>query len=178
MPIGKMRCFLAIEIPEEVKKEIIRLGKEFNFLGKYVEKENLHLTLKFFGDVEDKKVGEIKEKLKKVKFKSFLSILGGMGFFPSEKMIRVLWVGIEPKEKLNKLYEEIEKSLGNKTEKFEAHVTLARIKDIKDKKEFLDRIKKIKIKPIEFEVREFVLKKSTLTPKGPIYEDVERFKLD
>ncbi len=174
-----MRLFLAIELSKEVKNELIKTQEELKaFLdAKFVEKENLHLTLKFFGDVEDKKVGEMVEKLKRVKFKSFLSGLEGIGFFPSEKMIRVLWVGVEPREKIEGLYQEIEKVFGNNPERFESHITLARIKSLQDKNEFLDKIKQVKVKPLEFEVREFVLKKSTLTPNGPVYEDVERFNL-
>ncbi len=172
-----MRCFLAIEVPDEVKNELVRIGKEFSFSGKYVEKENLHLTLKFLGEIDEKDIAKIREKIRKIKLSSFLANLGKIGIFPSEKLIRVLWVGVEPADKVRALYEEIEKILGNKPGGFESHITLARIKSILDKKEFLGKIKKINVKPIEFKVGEFVLKKSILTSKGSVYEDIERFIL-
>jgi len=173
-----MRCFLSVEVPEEIKSEIIKVGKEFNFIGKHVERENLHLTLKFFGDIKEKNLGELREKLRKIKFNGFLARMEGIGIFPSEMMMRVLWAGVEPRDKMKELYEVIERSLGNKPERFESHITIARIKSIKDKKKFLEKMKSINFCSSEFEVKGFVLKKSTLTPIGPIYEDIERFGLN
>jgi 2'-5' RNA ligase len=176
----KMRCFLAIELPEEIKKELVKVQEEFGSLinAKFVEKENLHLTLKFFPDVDAKDFNDVKKSLKEIKFEKFSSNLGKIGFFPDEKFIRVLWVSLES-EKFKELYQEINSKLinFNEEDRFESHVTLARIKEIKDKSTFLEKIKEIEIKPIEFTVNSFVLKKSTLTEKGPIYEDIEKFEL-
>ena len=179
-----MRCFLAIELPEEIRKELSRLQKDItdsNAKMKLVEHENLHLTLKFFGELDDYRVNKIKETLKKIKFNKFRATLGVMGVFPSADFIRVVWVGIEPSDKVKELHQEIDNLLGkekfSKDKAFESHVTLARVKFVKNKQELINKLKETKIKPHGLEISSFVLKKSTLTEKGPVYEDIARFDL-
>jgi 2'-5' RNA ligase len=174
-----MRCFLAIDLPEDVKEELLRIEREIQpfLIGNFVESKNMHLTLKFLGEVDEPKLKEIRKKLKKIKFKKFKSGLGKFGFF-SPSSIRVVWISLEPKETVKELYEEIEKALGNKPAGFESHVALVRVKKIEDKRSFLSKTLRVRIKSKGFEVNEFILKKSTLTPKGPIYEDIEKFELD
>jgi len=173
-----MRAFLAVTLSKEMKEELLRIQKlipECTF--KLVEPENLHLTLKFFGDISDKEASKIKEKLLELKFHKFKSNLGKIGVFPNEKFIRIVWVSLEPKEEIEKLNREINKILNNKDEKFESHITLARIKSIKNKQEFMRKLREIKINPTEFQIEKFSLEKSTLTEKGPVYETLEEFKL-
>lgn len=196
-----MRTFLATELPEEIKEELIRIQDVLreNLIAKFVEKENMHLTLKFFGETSRKQTENIKHCLKKIKFEKFKVNLGKIGFFPNKNYIsksedflhaqnshnfghiNIVWVSLEPSDKIIKLKEEIEKQLENsdnqEKEKSQSHVTLARVKSIIHKEEFFERMHYLKIKPIEFEIKDFVLKKSTLTDKGPIYEDIERFEL-
>lgn len=174
-----MRCFLAIDLPEEVKEDLLRIEREIQpfLIGNFVESKNMHLTLKFLGEIDEVKLKEIRKKLKKIKLKKFKASLGKFGFF-SPSFIRVVWISLEPKEVVKELYGEIEKSLGNKPSGFESHVALVRVKKIDDKRSLLSKTERIKLKNKEFEVKEFILKKSTLTPKGPIYEDIEKFELN
>lgn len=175
-----MRCFLAVDLPEEVRNELAELQNEIKKLGvvaKFVEKENLHLTLQFFGEISDKAAKEIEKKLGSLSFSKIKANLGQIGFFPNNNFINIIWVSLEPSETFRQLFEEINLNLKMKDKRFESHITLARVKKIKDKEEFLNKIDKIKVKGISFEVKRFVLKKSTLTSKGPIYEDVKEFKL-
>jgi RNA 2',3'-cyclic 3'-phosphodiesterase len=174
-----MRCFIAIDLPEEVKDELLKIERGIQpfLIGNFVESKNMHLTLKFLGEVDEIKLKEIRKNLKKIKFKKFKASLGQMGFF-SPSFIRVVWISLEPKEVVKGLYGEIEKTLGNKISGFESHVAIVRIKRMDDKRSFLSKTLRLKIKSKEFVVKEFVLKKSTLTPDGPIYEDVEKFKLE
>jgi len=175
-----MRCFLAIELNEEMKGELVKIQKEFQdyLTAKFVEKENLHLTLKFFPDVDEKDINDIKKSLKELEFGKFSMILGKIGFFPNENRINVVWASLES-EKIGELHELIEVKLTDfvKEKNFESHVTLARVKNIKNKEKFLEKVKNFNVKPVSFEVKNFILKKSTLTEKGPIYEDIERFEL-
>lgn len=179
-----MRCFLAIELPEKIKDELLKIQeqiKDNNIKMKLVEKENLHLTLKFFGELNDYQVNKIKESLKQIKFKKFKANLGILGVFPSLNFIRVAWISLEPSEKVKELHNEIdevlEKEKFRKDKIFESHLTMARVKFIKNKQELINKLKEIKIKPLDFEVSSFVLKKSTLTEKGPVYEDIIKFNL-
>ncbi len=67
-----MSCFISINIPEEISKEISKIQNELpNFMGKKTELENLHLTLKFLGEIDEKKVEEVRKKLNEVKFRKF-----------------------------------------------------------------------------------------------------------
>lgn len=176
-----MRAFIAIDFPDEIKKELIKVQEQFRDIikAKFVEPENFHLTLKFLGELSDYQVNQVKNVLKKIKFKKFQATLGSCGFF-STSFIRVLWVALEPRDKFFELHKKIEEVLSElkikKEEKFESHVTLARIKSVK-KEEFLKKIREVKVKPLSFEVVNFSLKKSTLTQKGPIYEDILKFDL-
>lgn len=175
-----MRCFLAIELSEEAREELLRVQKRLpESKMKLVEPENLHLTLKFFGELSDFQVNKVKEVLEQIKFEKFKVRLSTLGIFPSQKFIRVVWVSIEPKEQLIALQQSIDEALhkeGFKRDRsFETHITLARVKQVKDKEALLKRLKETKVRPIEFEIKGFVLKKSTLTEQGPIYEDIIKF---
>lgn len=169
-----MRTFIAIELPEEIKKEIIRIQKELpEFKGKLTEKENLHLTLKFLGEIDETKLESVKDRLKEIKLDRFKSGLGELGVFNPE-FIRIIWVHMLGTEKLQK---EIDDKLDQKEERFMSHLTIARVKNIVDKKSFVEKIKSIKVAWKEFQVNSFKLIKSTLTSKGPIYETIEEYEL-
>ena len=92
-----------------------------------------------------------------------------------------MWVGLNPEEKVLELQKQIDESLKKmfrKENDFKAHITLARVKYIEDKKQFLQQLKNIKVENKKVEVRNFKLIKSTLTPKGPVYEDLAVFDSD
>ncbi|MCS7134266.1 MAG: RNA 2',3'-cyclic phosphodiesterase [Candidatus Pacearchaeota archaeon] len=176
-----MRCFIAIEISEKAKEELLRVQKEFKGIieGKFVEKENFHLTLKFLGEVSNYEINQLKQELRKIRFNKFIAKLGSIGYF-TPSFARVLWVSLEPKDNFVELHEKVESLLRNfnikkEKRKFMPHVTIARIKNIKKKEKFFEKIEKIKIEPIDFEISSFVLNKSVLTEKGPIYEKLFEF---
>jgi 2'-5' RNA ligase len=178
-----MRCFIAIDLPEEVRENIYKINevlKDINIKYKPVEKHNLHLTLKFLGEISDYKVNLVIDKIKKLKIKKFKASLGNIGFFPDENFIRVLWISLEPSSLIKKIHEEIDEALKQyfkKDKRFESHITIARIKNIKDRKEFLEKVRNVKIKE-EFEVEEIKLKKSILRRDGPEYTDIYVFRLE
>jgi len=176
-----MRCFISIDLESEIKKEIKciqeKLRKKVLFTGKFTEIENLHLTLKFLGEIDEEKIEEVKKLLSKIKFSEFEISLGEVGVF-SVKFPRIIWI------KLNgigiwDLQKQIDSALGGlfpAEEKFMGHVTLARIKKVGDRKEFLDYLKSVKCKNLKFNVKEFSFKKSELFSDGPKYEDIENYK--
>ena len=90
-----VRCFIAIDIPDEIKEELAKVQKQLpEFKGKLTEKDNLHLTFKFLGEISDEKADEVKKRLKKIKFKKFTAKLGELGLF-SPSFIKILWIKIE-----------------------------------------------------------------------------------
>ncbi len=168
-------------MPEEIRKELAQIQEKLPSASmKLVEPHNLHLTLAFLGEITDVQINRIKDNLKHIQQEKFTAHLSSAGVFPSEDYIRVVWVGIEPAEKLRELNKRIISSIKpfiKVDERFESHVTLARVKAVKDKQEFISRLKEIEVKPLEFEIKSFSLMKSTLTGKGPIYEEIMKFLL-
>lgn len=176
-----MRCFISIEMPESIRNELLRVQEGLpDAIMKRVEPQNMHLTLAFLGELTDLEVNRAKEALKMVKQEGFTAHLGRIGVFPSEDYIRVVWVSLEPAEKLKEINKKIVsaiKSIVRVDERFESHITLARIKNIKDKTEFIEKIKKIETKPLKADIHSFSLMKSTLAGKGPVYEEIMKFFL-
>lgn len=175
------RCFIAIEFSDEVIKEIARmqelLGKT-KFTGKITELENLHLTLKFLGEIDDKKIEEVKKKLKEVGFDEMKLKLGKIGIFSVRGKPNIVWIKVEGKEiyDLQRKIDEKLKDLFKPEERFMSHLTIARVKYVKDKKGFLEHVNSIHVKPIAFEVSSFKFKKSELKPIGPVYTDIEVYE--
>lgn len=172
-----MRIFISIDMPEEIKKEICRIQQNLpEFFGKKTEIENLHLTLKFLGEIDDRKIEVIKKKLTEIRFKKFETNVDSIGVF-SEKFIRIIWVHMTDCKKLQIAIDEKLKDLFDKEKRFMGHLTIARVKSIRNKKDFLEKLGKIKIPKINFIVDNFRLKKSTLTEKGPTYKILEQYNL-
>jgi len=99
-----MRLFIAFDIPSE---EIERLRKLFSIEGVTLAKGN-HLTLKFLGEVDETLVPKIQEALRSVRFEKIDVRLDDLGVFPNKNLIRVVWVGLEPEEKIIALKKKID----------------------------------------------------------------------
>jgi 2'-5' RNA ligase len=173
-----MRCFIAIDIPEEIKEKIMKIEKELEEKikesAKFVERENLHITLKFLGEIEENKAQKIKEIINSIPFTPFKIKLKGVGVFPNEKFIRVIWIGGESKEleDIAKYLDEKLKSEKFKSEEFIIHLTIARVKSKVNISDFLKKYQGYEFGEFEVDnVSQIKLKKSILTSKGPVYED-------
>ncbi len=172
-----MRVFISIDFPEEIISEITKVQENLPFFeGKKIEKNNLHLTLKFLGEVDNKKLEGIKNNLKKVTCYPFKVKLGGVGFF-SEDLIRIIWLRVFNCEDLQEQIESSLQSLFKKEERFMGHLTIARVKGINNKKEFIINLERIPILNKEFTVNNFKLFKSELGKNGPIYTLLEEYPL-
>ena len=177
-----MRCFVAIDINEQVRKLITKLQQEIkDYDVKLVEPNNLHFTLKFLGEVRGDNLRVAENKIEKISriFKPFEISLLGVGAFPSMQYIKVVWVGAE-KGKLFDIQTAIEEEFSGIFKKDEAkpHLTIARVRTPKDKAGIIDFVNKNKHLWFgKMIIDEIKLKKSTLTPRGPIYRDLRTFKL-
>ena len=172
-----MRCFISINIPKEAEKEIEKIQKKLpEFYGKKTELENLHLTLKFLSEISEEEIEKVKGKLREIKFKKFGSRINNLGVF-SEKFIRIIWVYLTGCNRLQKIVDNKLKDLFKPEKRFMSHLTIARVKNVEDKKKFLEELEKIKIPEIKFNVDKFYLMKSELTKTGPKYEVIERYEL-
>ena len=178
-----MRCFLAIDLNYECRDYLFKLQKEFSkyLKSKWVEKKNLHLTLKFLGDLDENKLETVKRILSEIKVKKFKIYLNELGVFPNENVINIIWVGLKPERdimNLQKRIDEVLLDLFSKDQKFLSHITLGRVKFIKNKEKLKGILKETKINKIEFEVNKFRLYKSELTKNGPRYYVLDEYKLE
>ncbi len=128
-----IRLFVAIELPGELRRrmEMIQAGIE---RARWVPEENIHLTLRFIGEVADDVAGDGAEALGTVRAAPFALTVDGAGHFESGKRVRALWLGVERSEALMALRGRIESALvraGLEPErrKFKPHITIARITD-------------------------------------------------
>ena len=172
-----MRCFIGIDLSSSAIKEIERLQNiiEPHFIGKITESKNLHLTLKFLGEIDNDTLKKVKKKLFLVKFQPFELYIDKLGVF-SKKFVKIVWVKVfnVPLQQL------IDNSLADIFEKewrFMGHITIARIKNLKNKNSFLELINKTKVNKIVFIIKEFYLKESILQKEGPVYKVISRYRI-
>ena len=153
-----MRCFIGIDLSVEATKEIERLQRIIkpHFVGKTTVGENLHLTLKFLGEIEDGTLNEL-------------------GVF-SQQFIKMVWVKVST-VLLQPVIDNYLKNIFEPEHRFMGHITIARVKKIEDKQSFLKLINNTTINKIIFTVREFYLKESILTNEGPIYKVINKYCL-
>ncbi len=175
-----MRLFLAVDIPEELKANIMNVRNELTgYDTKLVEKENLHFTLKFLGEVSEGKMKEVVKAVETIKPGPFSVELKGVGFFPSKNFIRVAWMGAESQEFLD-LHVAVNEALAGlfPKEKPVPHLTLARVRSQTYKKELTAFAARHENEEFGgFIADKIALKKSNVTRKGPVYEDVKIFDI-
>lgn len=167
------RLFVAIDLPEEVKSLLSGFNRELP-IARWVGTDELHLTLRFLGEVGEDTFSAIRSALSKVSFASFPLTLCGVGHFPPRRHPRVLWVGMEPCEPLLKLQQDVELALMDAgispdDRPFSPHITLARLKETVPVAVAQFETKHRDLTCPTFEVGDFILYSSLLTPKGAIH---------
>jgi RNA 2',3'-cyclic 3'-phosphodiesterase len=181
----QIRSFIAIELPENVKVHLAQLEnnlkKDCKYNIKWVNPDNLHLTLKFLGNIETNKVELIVQTIRDtlVGDRPFILNLDNLGVFPDLKNIHVIWIGLGGElDTLKIIQSKIESNLvplGFIIEKrpFTAHLTLARVAEnasYEDRQILARSISKIELeKNISFNVNSISLMKSQLARTGPTY---------
>jgi 2'-5' RNA ligase len=174
-----MRTFVAVEIhDEDVLDSISRLQSDFKIKATSVNKQNMHFTLLFLGEISDESAENVKKALGTISFKSFVIKFTHVGVFPNAKFPRVIWIGIdeEGSKQLVELASQVESKLeplGYKADKpFRPHLTIFRIKNrIDDISSTLEKFSTVDLGTNL--VKDLKLKKSILTPNGPMYSDLQ-----
>jgi 2'-5' RNA ligase len=180
-----MRTFIAIELPKEIKDALSKLQQQLKSTQadvKWVAPENIHLTLKFLGEVEDKNLESIIKIINELakNYPSFLARIFSIGAFPKLNYPRVIWVGIDKgddriKEIANELENRIAKlGIPKESRPFSSHITIGRTRSTLNRERLAQELNKLTEEfgqeNLEFSVAKITLYKSILTPKGPIYE--------
>ncbi|HVP99934.1 MAG TPA: RNA 2',3'-cyclic phosphodiesterase [Candidatus Thermoplasmatota archaeon] len=180
------RGFIAIEIPAapsiiDFENAIAKTSADV----KLVEPENIHLTLKFLGDTNEEQIDAIGRVIEEsvAGIKPFMLTLKGTGVFPNERYIKVVWVGIVNGDNLSRIAQAIDQKLeplGFTKERrgYSAHLTIGRVRTAKNKDQLLTVIQKYQEKEfLQKEIQAVALKKSDLTPQGPIYTTLREIPL-
>ena len=172
-----MRTFVAIEVNDQnVLNSIRQVQSELNIKAKPVEPHNMHFTVQFLGEVSEEMVGNVSSALRSLEFSQFSISFAGLGVFPKPSFPRIVWVGTdEGVDELEKLAEMICSKLSqlgfSPDKKFKPHVTIFRVK--KKIENISNELQKFSTYSFGNQIiEEIKLKKSELTPNGPIYTDL------
>jgi len=183
---GPIRSFIAFDIDSEsilkkitgVQNLLIKTGAGL----KLVKPENIHITVRFLGNITPNMVEKIFEEMKKVQFAPFDVKMHGIGAFPHLRYPRVLWTGItEGADQLRNIFNQLEPRLRGlgfapDTRGFSPHLTIARVKSGRNKAELVKCITENANCELGIVKAECLrLKRSDLTPKGPIYSTLKEF---
>lgn len=183
------RCFIAVEISPAVQNSLVTSIDSFKskqiLQGKWTKPEQMHVTLRFMGELDDTNLNLLRLKLREISFSPFAITVGPFGYFSGARdPIRVLWTQIKGAEIVQGLVDEAllpefppddrhQKAM--KTKKYSHHITLCRVKKISSPLADCKRM----IKESQFNqtqnITSIVLIKSELTKQGPIYTEIERF---
>ena len=181
--MANYRCFIAVDFNQQILAEIANIQNSINKTVyqsiRWVKANNLHLTIKFFGDTASENIPKIANSMDCISSTMipFPLRLSGMGVFPGWKNPRILWLGIEKPEKVQFLAEEIEGDMGKlgiarEKRPFSPHLTIARINDNFPYQKI--ELLKIRCNEEKFNFPDNVVSKinlyrSDLQPHGPIY---------
>jgi len=190
-PEESWRLFFAVELPADVRERAYEIGRRLARAAggavKWVEVENLHVTLKFVGGVPVGRVDEVVAagRVAAAAGRSVELVLGGAGAFPSARSPRVLWIGVSGEiEPLGRVAAELDRLLSEaglaepEGRPFKPHLTLGRVRRGARAPELTSALAELSNSQAgRVTVEDFVLMRSHLSPRGPAYEVVERFRL-
>ncbi len=185
--MAPIRAFIAIEIAEEIRQKIDTFQAELKRSSEpvsWTKSQNIHLTLKFLGEIEQNQIDDIASQLQMVTepIASFSISIQGVGLFPSSKRPRVLWVGVQDlSDELLGLAEKVHDHLnhvGFTKEKrlFKPHLTLGRVKAPLSR-HFVENFLNNPFTCGDQNVHEVVLMQSQLHPKGAVYTPLVKYRL-
>ena len=176
----QVRSFISIDLEDQqILSRIAPILSSLQSLGgdlKLVERENIHLTLKFLGNVSTPRLGEVKSSLRQVIYSAFTAEIRGVGAFPNLNHMNVIWVGVnEGWSQVEQIYEQVEKqlsSLGFRRESrpFSPHITIARVRTGRNRDEIASFLRRLGDESFgTFSVDRIRLKQSVLSSSGPKY---------
>ncbi|NHJ49397.1 MAG: RNA 2',3'-cyclic phosphodiesterase [Asgard group archaeon] len=178
-----IRAFFAVEISEKnILQQIEKLQKELELPDtriNFVAPKNLHFTLKFLGNIDESIITDLEKEAKKISFEKFEIELEGVGCLPGFHYINAIYIGVKQGlSELSVIAKQLEGLSGlfnfkKENRPFKAHLTIGRLKRVGNKNQLVEKIKSFEKENLGIvDIDSFVLKKSELTPQGPIYTTV------
>jgi RNA 2',3'-cyclic 3'-phosphodiesterase len=180
-----MRVFIAVDLPTELRDELTKLQRELEpstDTARWVAPDSIHITLKFIGEIVEKRIDDIDAALTGLTWKSFSIRVRGVGFFPGNRSPRVFWAGMEAPTMQN-LAEELDARMersGFEKEKraFRPHITLARARNSRIDSALVTAATQYTDRDFgSFTVDRVFLFKSILKPTGAVYERLREYLL-
>jgi len=184
-----MRTFIAIEISEEIRDSLAQIQSHLKYAGadvKWVVPGNIHLTLKFLGEITEERCAKVKSALDSIAAtaKPFELSIKDIGAFPKLEYPRVIWVGLDKgaKESVD-LAAKVDDALSTlgfqkETRPFAAHLTIGRVRSSKNKEALKEKVTNHKPQVTgPHLVTSVTLFQSTLTPRGSIYARLHEARL-
>ncbi len=179
-----MRIFIALEIPDKVQEEIVKIQTKLRAsfpAGRWVTKQNLHMTLLFLGEQNNQGLHKTKAMLSAVSQNPFSLAFQALDGFPDKRRPRIICIRCAGETELNRIVTSLQKQcfehnlLSGKMQKFTPHITIARIKkpQLMPEKFFIQE----NIKPTAWEISTVSLFESIQTPQGSIYRKIGSKKL-
>lgn len=184
-----VRTFIAVVLPQNVKQAIGSVESQLRKSAprvRWVPPENLHITLKFLGNVDSERLPDVEAAVRAAvsELEPFRINFKGAGAFPNQRSPRVIWIGVEGDVSLlMEAAERVDKELvriGFEAEvrPFKGHVTIGRCRDDKDGVGLTDALKSIGVLELGYMVVDnIVVMKSELRPEGPIYSEIAEIKM-
>jgi 2'-5' RNA ligase len=174
------RCFIAVECNNaEIIKRVRDVQDGLTATGgtlKHVEPENIHLTLKFLGEIKKPQLDSVSETVSEIKFNEFNMFVENVGVFPNLRRPSTIWAGIsEGVTELTRIFREVDNKLSKlgferERRRFHPHITISRVRSGKNRDRLVEELMRISDYRFgEDKVDKISLKKSVLTPNGPIY---------
>lgn len=180
----KSRIFVALNIPDEAKDKLFdvvyKLHPEKNL--KWENKDKIHLTLKFVGEIDDNFLPGIINDLEFLQeYKSQKLRITGFGFFFRFKEPKILWAGLKFTDELKSIVQRLDDyftkfGIEKENREFKPHLTLMRIKN-NPGDNFINKFKNSKFEPIDFQSNSISLIKSELNPSGSVYTEIKKYNL-
>jgi 2'-5' RNA ligase len=183
----RLRAFLAFEVSPEVRENLIKVEEELKQTRadiKLVERENLHFTVKFLGEIPESAVEEIDKRMRNLLLPRMEVGVRGLGAFPDARRPRVVWAGVTPQDLVSisssgqQVIDALE-GIGESDERgFHPHITVARVRSLRNLEALASLIRECSAKEFGSSmITALKLKSSSLTPSGPTYRDVKEYNI-
>jgi len=176
----RVRAFISIDIEDQgLLTRISHIQSQIDWRAakiKLVEIQNIHITLRFLGDTSLSRIEEIRSRLCDIALSPFAVRIEGVGAFPSVRRPNVIWVGVaENRDRINQIKSAIDQRLAelgySLDRRFHPHATIARVRAVHDRERVVSNLESLRNESVgTMVVTCFRMKKSTLTPSGPIYD--------
>lgn len=180
-----MRVFIAVDLPNEIRDALRNVQQQLQPLtdsARWVSPESIHVTLKFIGEIPEKRIDDVDAALTGLTWKPFTVTVHGVGFFPGTRSPRVFWAGMEAPT-MQGLAEQLDTRMeraGFEKEKraFRPHITLARARDSRIESALVAGAAEYEAHQFgAFTVDRMFLFKSTLKSSGAEYEKLKEYLL-